>query len=396
MRRFKALLGAGVCGALVLIVAGVLGLSASAFAATETFKPEGGAEQTLEVPEGVAEVQVTAIGGAGQAGGECETGGSSAGGSAAKVTALLSVIETKKLYVDFGGGGSGGASIGCGAGGAGGGASDVRTEPGTLSSRLIVAGGGGGGGSASGLKGELGFTGGSGGSASELVGLYGAPGVDHFETSRQFQNFNEETEEFETITEKYIAAKDVSPEGEGGTEKAGGIGGGEFFGGQFLYECVGQDGAQVLGGDGDLAGSKCGGGGGGGGGYFGGGSGGGADDEYPAAAGGGAGSSYIASSLAFGGNVGSGKGAPQEVVISYASEGGSGGGAGGPTGPTGATGATGQTGAAGATGLQGVTGATGVHGATGAAGSGGSDGTSGATGGTGREGATRWNERSSR
>ena len=186
MRRFTALRGAGMCAALALMVVGVLGFSASAFANSETFKPVGH-EQAYTVPAGVTQVEVAATGGAGQGVANCNFG-YAAGGSGAKITAQLSVIGIKTLYVDFGGGGSGGAPVDCAGGesvngGAGGGASDVRTEPGSLSSRLIVAGGGGGGGYGRGsVYDETGISyvlpysveGGQGGSAEELAGSAGA------------------------------------------------------------------------------------------------------------------------------------------------------------------------------------------------------------------------------
>jgi hypothetical protein len=131
MRR-NGFLGSGV--GLVLVVVGMLVFSASAFAEKVEFTPES-PEKTHEftVRAGVTQIEVTAIGGA---------GGSTVvapGGSGAKVTATLTVTPGQKLYVDFGGGGAG-----ANGGGKGGGAFDVRTESGTLSSRLIVAGGGGG------------------------------------------------------------------------------------------------------------------------------------------------------------------------------------------------------------------------------------------------------------
>ena len=64
MSRFKAVRVAGVCAGLVLVVAGVLGFSASAFAETVTFNYTG-AEQEFKVPAGVTSVNVVAIGGAG-------------------------------------------------------------------------------------------------------------------------------------------------------------------------------------------------------------------------------------------------------------------------------------------------------------------------------------------
>ena len=120
-----------------LAVVEVLGTSATAYAATETFTPGGGSEQKFVVPGDVTGIEVIAIGAAGGEGALLAPGG-----SGAKVTAHLAVEPGQTLLVDFGGGG-GGAN---GAGG-GGGASDVRTIAGgsalaSLASRLVVAGGG--------------------------------------------------------------------------------------------------------------------------------------------------------------------------------------------------------------------------------------------------------------
>ncbi len=138
---------------LVLVAVGVPAFSASAFAESTTFTPEGGAEQEFSVPAGVTQIEVLAVGGAGHAGRSCDSANKPPGGAGAKATAQLTVTPGQKLYVDFGGGGAGGnETVGCGKlAGAGGNASDVREEPGgnalkSLQSRLLVAGGGGGGG----------------------------------------------------------------------------------------------------------------------------------------------------------------------------------------------------------------------------------------------------------
>lgn len=71
MRTFRAPRGAGICGALLLMVAGASSLSANAFAQSETFTPSNDAtlKQEFTVPPGVTQLEVTAVGGAGQAGG---------------------------------------------------------------------------------------------------------------------------------------------------------------------------------------------------------------------------------------------------------------------------------------------------------------------------------------
>jgi hypothetical protein len=154
------------------------------------FSFTGGA-QTFAVPAGVTSIHVQATG---------APGGSFAesGGFGAVVTSDLSVIPGEVLYVVVGGPGvnvqgsdtigeaggfNGGANGGSGdfdVGGGGGGASDIRTEPNSLGSRLLVAGGGGGAGSGcvncggnggdAGQPGAEGEGGGAGGDAGTSTG----------------------------------------------------------------------------------------------------------------------------------------------------------------------------------------------------------------------------------
>ena len=189
-----------------------------------------GSEQDFVVPPGVTSVTVEADGASGGFGG-------SNGGS---VTATIRVTPGETLAVFVGGlqgplqeGGYNGGGHGGGAednpGGGGGGASDVRQGGIALTDRVVVAGGGGG--APFGLPGLGGSGGGLAGSAGQ--GSTGFPGG-------------------------------------GGTQAAGGLGGGS------PVECSGEDGALGAGGDGSLHPgqvSVCStlGGGGGGGGYYGGG-----------------------------------------------------------------------------------------------------------------------------
>jgi hypothetical protein len=163
--RFAGVVVATCCGL------GLLGAS-SALAETKTFRPEGGSEQSFEVPAGVTHVTVSAIGGDGQAGGSCTGATGGAGGAGALVTATVGVGERETLHLDFGSGGNGGASNpSCdGGGGAGGGASDVLDQ---ALAPVVVAGGGGGGGAS-----YESFQGGGGGSAlaGESAGGNGASG----------------------------------------------------------------------------------------------------------------------------------------------------------------------------------------------------------------------------
>jgi hypothetical protein len=344
MGRFGTVRGACLCGGLALLGAGMLGITASAFAETKTFTPGKGSEQPFEVPAGVTQIKVSSVGGAGAP----VEGSGVPGGAGAKVTAVLEVLPGQMLYIDFGGGAPGSAPFA----GAGGGGSDVRTissaKPKSLESRLIVAGGGGGGGE---------YEGGAGGGASGTTGEEGKTG-------------------------KYAGQSGGGGGGGGGTSSKGGEGG-----------SAGRLGAN--GSDGKLGEGGAGapgdhsvpivGGGGGGGGYYGGG-GGGSAEQYDSgeAGGGGAGSSYIASE-AKEPSFASGAGEPQELTITYTAAVT---GATGPTGPTGPEGPGGPTGASGSTGPQGVTGATGAQGPTGPTGPAGTTGPQGVTGATGATGPT--------
>jgi hypothetical protein len=272
--------------AVLALTSGCLATSASA--TTATFTPGGTGE--FVVPTGVTHLEVTAIGGAGEAGGECLDDGypaGGAGGSGAKVTATLPVTGLKALYVHFGGGGAAGASPGgcIPPGGAGGGASDVRSEEASPASRLIVAGGGGGGGSGdAAFEPEEGLFGGAGGSANAAAGGNGGEGGD----------------------EEFGFTFPLTSGGEGASTSEAGKGGAA------RGSCVGNDGSIGEGGAG-TAGSNCGGAGGGGAGYFGGGAGAG---DNNGGGGGGAGSSYTAPG-ASGAEITSGAGEPQQVLITY-------------------------------------------------------------------------------
>ena len=142
-----------VCLGLVCSVLCWATFAGEALGQTVTFFPTGG-QQTFTVPAGVSTLNVVAVGGSG--GGD---GLGIPGGFGARASADLSVSAGQVLYVEVGGNGGSGPGFGAagfnggGAGGSGsgggGGASDVRTSPlvapGSVASRLIVAGGGGGG-----------------------------------------------------------------------------------------------------------------------------------------------------------------------------------------------------------------------------------------------------------
>ena len=280
------------CGAVLLLtVVGVLGCDASAFASSQTFVPERGPEQQFTVPAGVTQIQVTAVGGAGQQGSECAAGGGGAGGAGAEITAQLPVSEGETLSIEFGGGASSGTIL-CTAtaGGNGGGASRIASD--SPSTPLIVAGGGGGGGDGFGTFEPSVATGGAGGSAINLVGGDGAPGS--------------------------FSSEPGAPQGsggEGGTDASPGSGGSAGEG-----PTSGSNGELGVGGAGgsppEGLGSFGGAGGGGGGGYYGGGGGG---AGGVAGGGGGAGSSFIAPSASEG-KVAVAETASQEVVIGFSGQ----------------------------------------------------------------------------
>ncbi len=148
-RRLSGLLlGALVTATLVALPAATLSVPAYAEAAPTVFDTPGG-PYAYVVPDGIGEFHVRAVGGTGG-----EDGGTTApGGSGAVVDADLPVAAGDTVYVYVGGNGdgpsageNGGGIGGTPGGGGGGGASDVRTDPADLGSRILVAAGGGGAG----------------------------------------------------------------------------------------------------------------------------------------------------------------------------------------------------------------------------------------------------------
>lgn len=232
----------------------------------KTFNYTGG-KQSFTVPEGVHSLTVDARGAAGASG--CIR--SSKVGRGGRVYALIPVTPHQRLVVyvggndyylsEYAGGFNGGARPN------GGGASDVRTGPGELRDRIIVAGGGGGQGPGESLSKYDQF--GCGGSGGGLIGGNGTAGLDY---------------------------GGAGAGGSGGTQSAGGAGG---SGGKRSGYCKkpghpGRDGKRGVGGAG-AASNGAGPGGGGGGGYFGGGGGGGGcpdDFNSNGGGGGGGGSAY--------------------------------------------------------------------------------------------------------
>ncbi len=172
--------------AIAPVVILALGAAPVAGATTTTFSSPG--EQSFVVPAGITSVHLVAIGARGGSGATSRGG---AGGLGDRVEGDLGVTPGQVLYVDVGGvggdasgtvpgaGGANGGGLGgsgevdggtVGGAGGGGGASDVRTAPGSLQSRLLVAGGGGGGGAAGGNESlPGGGDGGAGASNGETV-----------------------------------------------------------------------------------------------------------------------------------------------------------------------------------------------------------------------------------
>ena len=139
-----------------------------------------GSMQTFQVPSKVFSVTIEAVGAAGG----YDNCGSNSGGLGGLVQATINVTSKQTLYVyvggtgsfisgGFNGGGNGFANENGCDGGGGGGASDVRTSPTDLTSRIIVAGGGGGGGCGhSGSNGGA-LVPGDGGAGNGAVGVGG-------------------------------------------------------------------------------------------------------------------------------------------------------------------------------------------------------------------------------
>jgi hypothetical protein len=258
-----------------------------------------GGKQTFTVPGGVTQIKVIALGGNGA------SWYSTPGGYGGRVSATLGVTPQERLIVyvggngseatgGFNGGGSGGEGpVGSGSSwtaAGGGGASDLRTDPGKRSDRILIAAGGGGAGSGSFGSGPHNPYGGEGGSRT---GGSGGTCSTH-----------------------------CGGAGLGGTQDAGGIGGGgASYGGK-----DGGDGTLAIGGAGGNGavccgyGNAAGGGGGGGGGYYGGGGGGGGGPATSYSigfgGGGGGGSSYVEAGAS---NVRMSKGwkAGQRTIVFY-------------------------------------------------------------------------------
>jgi hypothetical protein len=234
---------------------------------THTFSSTG-AEQCFQVPAGVSELHIVAVGGHGSRA-IFESGGE--GGAGALVSGDIGVVPFEVLYIEVGANGnsSGSTVFGGGGGGGdedggGGGATTVETEAAAHSesdeSALVVAGGGGGGGSEVGVPGPpFHVAGGNGGAAGIDAAGEGAAG---------------------TAGANDISVSGVDTRGGagggGGTASAAGAGG---AGGVCEGACSGEEIASFMGVVGGPGARNAGGyagdsGGGGGGGYWGGASGG--------------------------------------------------------------------------------------------------------------------------
>jgi len=256
---------------------------------TRTFAARG--QQRFTVPAGVTQIEVTAIGAPGQAGGVCnDTVTAAPGGEGAKVTALLNVESGQKLYVGFSNGGPAGGGYCSASAGTGGSSSDLREKPASagpesLRSRLLVAGGGGGGGEGYGALEECEL--GKPSSCKTVDDYYGGAGGSAGATAAKGAN-----------------SPSGGEGGGGGGAAAPGAGG-----------AVGAD-SNEPGSEGSFGEGGAGGytGGGGGAGYYGGGGGSGNGDG---GGGGGGGSSYIAAGAVSPSVAANTSAQPQEVVVAY-------------------------------------------------------------------------------
>ncbi len=218
MSPWRGLLGVSCAIVLSLTLAAA---QAQAKAQSVTFGFTGG-QQEFQVPTGVYELDVSAVGGHGGS-------TSGAGGAGALVNSELSVTPGETLYIEVGGNGTidsagwngGGSATGGAAGG--GGASDIRTS--TLSAglspddRLLVAAGGGG----AGVLGDVAAgAGGAAGMAGETISPNegGGPGTQ---------------ESGGTAGSGHCASATPGSLGTGGTggyyTYSGGGGGGGYYGG---------------------------------------------------------------------------------------------------------------------------------------------------------------------
>jgi N-acetylneuraminic acid mutarotase len=252
--------------------------------------------QPYTVPDGVYSVQILAVGGEGQAGGNSDWHDGGAGGHGAQVNAVVPVTPGETLMVSVAENGSdynisgfpdGGTVNKQGAvnGGNAGGATMVATNANatpcgsshSASDYLVVAGGGGGGGAA-----NAGSYGGAGGSAGRFANGNGDTGRDGGGNTCHGYS------------------------GGAGSETGPGAGGGTA--------CVGGwDGDSGVG---DRGGNSFIGGGAGGGGWFGGGSGG---DDADASGGGGAGSSYVTPSATISAYATDTTGSPWVLIMPFPS-----------------------------------------------------------------------------
>ena len=212
---------------------------------------------TWTVPNGVASIQVVAIGGGGGGGGGEGNRGGSLGGNGGVVTVTLAVNAGDVVNLNVGGGGGNGeygASGSFGGGGGGGGSTSVNVNS-SLATQIIAGGAGGGygddGNASNGGDGNGGNSGPNGGGSGGANGIGGAAG---------------------SILGLGGSGQDAGANGDGGPGGAGGANGVGIAGGLA--------GAGTGSGSGGSFGTNCSGGGGGGyggggGGFFAGGGGGG-------------------------------------------------------------------------------------------------------------------------
>jgi hypothetical protein len=152
----------GARGALVVgvVSASVVLIAAPAFGEAKTFSEQGCSN--WEVPAGVSQLLVTAVGGAGHAAEGSEPG---AGGNGDELKAAVTVAPGQLLDVCVAqGAGKGGEELGGATGGGNGGGASGLARSKDFSAPVVIAGGGGGGGQrTAGLGSEPGLPGGAAG-----------------------------------------------------------------------------------------------------------------------------------------------------------------------------------------------------------------------------------------
>jgi uncharacterized repeat protein (TIGR01451 family) len=184
---------------------------------------------TFAVPDGVTSVHVVAIGGKGGSAPTADGTGVVPGGFGARVEGNIAVTPGQTLYLAIGWDGRDSPQLT-----SGGGASDIRTDPTDLTSRLVVAGGGGGAGGE--VYNSLTRSDGGAGGNAGAVPQPGQPGHD--------------------VSSAIGTATGGSP-GQPGSATAGGAGGAGGTSTAGIDGCSGEAGVLWAGGHGSRIGAPC-------------------------------------------------------------------------------------------------------------------------------------------